>query len=334
MIRVVVWIWHPSWDDSRAVYASEASGLRSHDRLWNYDLTETRLVVLWVSLHTESPAWLRHIYHRDPLMFGQLSIPNWALPAFSPRYQNPEQMFELARKLRDSIEWDKSLLVLQNAEDFWDMPPGLFMAWVFAWKSSWVRGPGKSFSCRIIKDKQYENGEQRLHFLPCLDYGRGHSIYEGDFELHVFGNPHDRNRCVFAFDEIPNLDTNSGGSPQHKLVVGSNTPISDLHPTTLADRFNIREMREAMKMMWKPLSHILNANPWFPPPPRFTVALTEPHTPTTFVSTSQQASPTGSLIELAPLSSANEITQPDSDETPQRQSSTNNNQNPPNAPSP
>ena len=195
VIRVVVWVWDPSWDDSQA--RNEAPALRVCNPLWSYDLTETRLVMLWASLHTESPAWLslEHL----PLS-TQLSIPKWALPAFRPRNQNPERMFELARKLsRDDIEWDESLQVLQNSEDSWDMPEFLFMAWAFAWPNldlTRFDDQEKYFSCRIIKDKQSENGVQRLHFLPCWYSGRMEDGFERVFEVRVFGVPSNRNRCV------------------------------------------------------------------------------------------------------------------------------------------
>ena len=307
VIRVIVWVWDPSWDDSQAIM--EVTWPITH-RPWNYDLTETRLVVLWASLHTETPAWLPYADYLDSPMSAQLSIPDWALPAFRPRNQNPERMFELARKLRrDNIEWDESLQVLQNAEDYWDMPPGLFMAWVFAWpnsNSSWISFP-KSFSCRIIRDKQSENGVQGLHFLPCC-YDE-HSYWERnedgvgrEFALSVFVVPSNRNRCVFAL--------------HNKLVVGWDTPIPGRNSWTPADfvgQAYLETMFETMDLMWKNLDPILKATRVQPPAPSSPAAPTDPHFPTDPVQTTQQASPAGSAIELATLPGANEGTQPDAD---------------------
>lgn len=315
VIRVVVWVWDPSWDDSRAI--GEILGSLPYDRLWYYDLTETRLVVLWASLHTERPAWLPYA---EPPVSTQLTIPKWALPAFRSPNQNPERMFELARKLRrDNIEWDEGLQVLQNAEHYWDMPPGLFMAWVFAWPnsdSSWISDP-ESFSCRIIRDKQSENGVQGLHFLPCIDDGYWHPMpYEDvivtEFKFRVFGVPSNRNRCVFAFDWY----TNRGEQCQHELIVGCDTPIPGQNSRTPADMVGeplVETMFETMDMMWKTLDPILKAKRYQPPTPSSPAAPTEPHTTTDPVRTSQQASPAGSAIELATLPCADEGAQPDAD---------------------
>ncbi|KAM0804512.1 hypothetical protein BDR22DRAFT_836306 [Usnea florida] len=317
VIRVVVWVWDPSWNDFRAAHEPV---LVSYRRLWNYDLTETRLVMLWASLRTESASFLRYSF---PSESGQLSIPNWVLPAFSPCNQKPEQMFELARKLkRDNIEWDASLQILQNAEDFWDMPPGLFMAWVFAWPNSdpsWVDGHRANFSCRIIKDKQYENGVQRLHCLPCwcqnLYWIRNEEDLEKEFTNHVFGVPYNRHRCVFVYDETPGLNT---GPLQHRLVVGCDTPVWGQTSQTPANVLgeSLEKMFETMDLMWKALDPILKANDEnYPPAPSSSDALTEPHTPTDPVRTSQRASPAGSAIELATLPSADDGTQPHADIT-------------------
>ena len=318
VIRVIIWVWDPSWDDSRVEYESL---LLSHDRLWDYDLTETRLVVLWASLHAESPAWLPLEYH--PLS-TQLGIPKWALPAFRPRNQNPEQMFELSRNLsRDNIEWDESLQVLQNAEDSWTMPQFLFMTWVFAWPnsdSSWVDSQGKFFSCRIFKAKQYENGVQRLHFLPCWDNGSIRSIPDEDgvrrtFGVGVFGVHSNRNRCVFALNEDPDFHTNSGGPLQHKLVVGLDTPVSELNPGTPADMLGesrVETIFRTMDMMWKTLDPILKAVQIRPRTPSSLAFPTELYAPTEPVRTSQQASPARSVAS-APLPSADEEVLPDAD---------------------
>ena len=406
VIRVIVWIWNPLCDASRAVYDSEASGLRSYDRLWSYDLTETRLVVLWASLHMETPAWLRHAYQIDVRMSDQIGVPKkktanamketlqetnrlksncstrkqyictpertpsppshsqwphghstesmletppkrvmryaiseitnpqsycgdqigvpkWVLPALRPYGQNPKLMFELAKKLRrDNTEWDESLKVLQNAEDFWDMPTFPFMAWVFAWPnsdSSWFDSPGKSFSCRIVRDKQDGNGVQRFHFLPCWDIGFERVITNEDgvsiwFELRAFGVASNRNRCVFALDDLSFVYTNSRVCPQ-TLVVGCDTPVPGHNLKTPADYLGngIEEMHQTLDLMWKSLDPILNAVPNQTPTPSSPDAPTEPHFPTDPVQTSQQASPAGSAIELAPLPGANDATQPDAD---------------------
>ena len=323
VIRVTVWVWDPSWDDSHAI--PENLFWARSTRQWKYDLTETRLVVLWGSLQTGSPAWLPSLLLPLP---DQLSIPNWALPAFSPRNQNPEQMFELARTLsRITIDWDDSLQILQNAEKFWDMPPGLFMAWVFAWPnldSSWVDGPGKSFSCRLIKEKQYEGGEQRLHFLPCWNESCCWSMPAEDgvkrlVWARVFGVPSNRNRCVFALDEDPDFDTNSGGALQNKFVVGCDTPISGLDsraPAEILGEARVKTMLKTMDMMWKTLDAILKVVQIRPPTPSIPSFRTEPHSPTNTVRTSQQASPAGSAIELATLPCADEEIEPDADQTP------------------
>ena len=323
VIRVAVWVWVPSWDDPRAI--ADGSQTRGVTRQWDYDLTETRLVVLWTSLHTESAGSLRYPYPSNPLRSGQLSIPNWALPAFSPCNQDPEQMFELARKLsRDTIEWDESLQILRNAESFWDMPPDLFMAWVFAWPNSdasWVDGHEARFSCRIIKDKRYENGEQRLHFLPFWYHDKKFLNTDDDglgnwFGARVLGVPSNRNRCVFAAVRIPDAYTYSRGPRQQKLVVGCDTPISSQTsktPANIIEESLVEKMFEAMDLMWKSLDPILNAVRIRPTIPSSSDASTEPRTPTDPVRTSQRASPAGSAIELAPLPAADEGTQPDAD---------------------
>lgn len=359
-IRVSVWVWDPSWDD---LHTEVTRGYQPETRLWNYDLMETRLVVLWASLHTESPAWLPYTFQSNSMprwalpaiatfqsnspMSAHLSIPRWALPAIAPRNQNPKQMFELARKLkRDNTEWDQSLQVLQNAEDFWDMPPGLFMAWVFAWPisdSPWSDGTRNSFSCRIIKDKQHENGVQRFHFLPCWDEEDVSPSLEraGNLSwqtIHVFGVHSDRNRCVFALNEDPDSNTNSGGPLQHKFVVGCDTPIS-VHdsrtPAEMLEEPRVEKIFETMDLMWKTLDPVLEAVPIRPRTPSNSTSPIESYSSTNSVRTSQQASPIGSAIELTTLPSADEGTHPNADQTPpQRQSSTSNDQNTPNAPSP
>ena len=327
VIRVAVWVWDPLWDNF--LTKTESPRSLSGKRMLNYDLTETRLVVLWASLQMEYPEWLSNSKYpkylsdsnvSDPSISTPLIIPKWALPAFRPRNQDPERMFELARKLRrDNIEWDESFRVLQNAEDFWDMPRELFMAWVFAWPksdSSWVDGYVKTFSCRIIKDKQYENGVQRFHFLPCFYDKSVHPGPKGDdrksFALRVFGVPYNRNRCVFAFDENPNMYTKSGGPLQHELVVGLDTPISvynSRRPADILGEFSVETIFGTMDRMWKALDPILKYPPRRPSSP---AAPTEPHTPTTSVSTAQQASPARSVAS-APLPGAAEETQSDAD---------------------
>ena len=331
LIRVIVWVWDPSWDDSSTIlepmYGGDSILLYAYGRSWDYDLTETRLAVLWASLHSEFPEWLRNSNSSPDPFRGQLSIPKWALPAFRPRNQNPEKMFELARKLRrDNSEWNESLRVLQSAEDFWDMPPSLFMAWVFAWPgsdSSWV-GYG-IFSCRIIRDTQSE----RLHFLPCWERGSviPSMLFEDgvqkSFTCRVFGVPYNRNRFVFAFDEVPNV---GGGPRQHKLVVGCDTPISEQNPSTPANSISpsLGKISETMDLMWKTLDPILEARLFHTPPPSSPAAATEPHSPTDPVRTSQQASPASSAIELATLPRAGEGRQPDAAITgPQPQRKTN-----------
>ena len=250
-IRVVVWVWDPSWDDS----SSELQAPNMRYRLWYYDLSETRLVALWASLRRESPAWLPS---GSPPLSTQLSIPEWALPAFRPYNQNPEQMFKLARSLSsDYSGWNESHVVLQNAERFWDMPSGLFMAWVFAYSdldSTFIDGLGKCFSCRVIKDKQSE-----LHFFPfCHDiYPRWtlNQVRENPSGIRVFGVPSNHGRCVFALDEVSDLGSN-------RIYLGSD--IMDLSQVSWSD---VEKMFETMDIMWKSLDPILKAVQSRPPTP-------------------------------------------------------------------
>ena len=301
-IRIVIWVLDPAWDDIQVV--QEDPERRSGNFLWNYDLTETRLAVLCASLQSEIPEWLRNVplFTEIPFFYdiSDLCIPKWVLPALQPRNQNPEKMFELARKLQcDNSEWDESLQVLQNAEDSWNIPREIFMAWVFAWPesdSSWVDGFWKNFSCTVIKDKQYENGEQRLHFLPCwcntvILKNNGLKVCAP----RIFGVPHNRNRWVFAMD--------------HKLVLGWDTSLS---LDSIDNEWHIETIPQTMKMMWRTLDPIIEAHPDRPSYSLRHAAPFELYAPTDRVRTSQQESPTRSVAS-APLPGANDATQLDAD---------------------
>ena len=88
-------------------------------------------------------------------------------------------------------------------------------------------------------------------------------------EIRVFGVPHNRNRSVFAMDEVPDRFTDNARPLQHKLVVGCDTPViiqTSKTPANFLGEFtsgwddHIEKMFEEIDMMWNTLDPILKAN--------------------------------------------------------------------------
>ena len=176
-----------------------------------------------------------------------LVIPEEALLAFVTGKRNPHGMFLIAQRLRqDNSGWDTSFAILRDADCYWEIPAGLFMAWVGHYvrpTSTRDRKPKLNPSCNVIKDR---NGN--FHFLPFwryILYLRARKSYQDDQDefrdslcsniprwstgtyeqvscvsARVFGNPNIERRCIFAFNR---LDARPPYSKDY--IVGWDSPL-------------------------------------------------------------------------------------------------------------
>ena len=105
-------------------------------------------------------------------------------------------------------------------------------------------------------------------FISFLwDNGSIRSIPDEDsvrriFGISIFGVHSNRNRCVFILNKDPEFYTNSGGPLQYKLIVGLDTPVSELNLGTPADilgEFRVETIFRIIDRIWKALQSLVKS---------------------------------------------------------------------------